>query len=302
MLQNNIALKMAELYEKRNTKYTKHVVFPFPSVRTIPGKTYLGTVSWTSGNERWLNSHAVVNIGLGTQSRTEVGRDYIVAKYKLPLRARGSQAEMIKLYRKLPTYANPGEYDDMVYVDIKSAFWSIIRAVGWNVDYNPGLWVGKKSENADFPLADDKVARSSLVTLGILTDVTCHQNGSFFTERLGGIYTNYGLWALVTDVLQGVASDMLQLNPVYVNTDGYIIKRKYTDIALEIISQWGLSASVKNEGETTVKGVGVYRIGSKETKNFYRPINSYHTGINAFDTSWLRHRMLKFSRATRLNI
>lgn len=300
MLQTGISRavlieQMKEAAYERQQKFTITMVKDWPNLSRVDELTYLGSFSWTSPGERnrLLYEACVVNWGAGPQTPSEVVRDYLAVKYPERQRATTNQYHKIMKHRSFPRMALRGDYYDMAYIDLKSAYWSILVAVGWDVDYNPGKWIGVKSTTLDFPLPDNKPARSALVTAGLASAMRVWNHQNLKWRHGQNKHINYGLWALVQDVLHGVAHDMVTLGAVYVHTDGYIIPQNRIGPALSVIDSWGLRAGIKAQGDAQVYGVGVYRVGVHSTKRKKAMPLENHVTIEPEFKDWLRG---KFSR------
>jgi hypothetical protein len=77
-----------------------------------------------------------------------------------------------------------------------------------------------------------------------------------------------GLWALVQDILHGVAADFIeQAGAIYFNVDGAIIPEMALDKGNEILRSWGLVGKVKGRGTTEVYGLGRYKVGKLRTRH-----------------------------------
>lgn len=298
-LYQYLSEQAAARQKKNEIKLTER----FPNFTTHPNPIFLGSFSWSYPVEHWrvLYSPTVIDLGNGPQTPGEVTRDYLDWKYPKPLRCTTTQYRAITVHRAFPCYAAPGEYEDMAYLDLKSAYWSILLAFGWDADYFPGHWLGVKSSVTDFPLQDNKPARSALVTAGLSSPVRFWTGERLTWRNIGAKHVNLGLWALVQDVLHGVADDMLRLGAVYIHTDGYIIPSGSIPAGDEIVRSWGLRASVKAQGDCHVWGVGSYRIGKKATKRQGLLPGSFFA-VSPVEKEWLRAKTLFFSERIRRGI
>lgn len=290
--------RMKEIAYERQQKFTIEMIRDWPALTTIDQQTYLGSFSWTMPGERnrLLYEACVVNWGAGPQTPSEVVRDYLTVKYPDRQRATTPQYNKIMKPRSFPRMALRGSYYDMAYIDLKSAYWSILLAVGWDVDYHPGKWIGVKSNTYDFPLPDNKPARSALVTAGLASAMRVWNHQTLNWRHGQNKHINYGLWALVQDVLHGVAHDMVLLGAVYVHTDGYIIPQDKIGPALQIIDGWGLRSGIKAQGDAIVHGVGVYRVGVHSTKRTKALPLENHVSIEPEYKDWLRDKFKFWSK------
>lgn len=274
----------------RQEKYETRLIETWPNVTEITSPVFLGSFSWTLTElkQRWLIANAAVNLGHGPQSPTEITRDYLDWKYPKPQRCCSGQYQEIMRHRSFPCWAVAGHHGECAYVDLKSAYWHIMTVIGWDVDYWPGKFMGKKSDVMDFPLQEHKAARSALVSAG-LSSSTCMWTGKTLKwKKTRNAHINYGLWACVQDVLHGVASEMLELGAIYVHTDGYILPLENAVKAVQIANEWGFRASIKSTGDTEVYGVGVYRIGEKQTKRYRVQPGTNHENVNPTERDWVK--------------
>lgn len=264
---------------------------------------FLGSYSWSfpAKHWRWLYQPTALDIGNGPQTPGEITRDYLDWKFPKPLRATTDQYKAITVHRAFPCCAFPGEYPDMAYVDLKSAYWSILRMFGWDADYFPGKWLGVSSSILDFPLQDHKPARSGLVTAGLSSPCRFWTGERLEWKTIGSRHINLGLWALVQDVLHGIADDMLSLGAVYVHTDGYIVPQSQLAAATEIAMSWGFTCSVKGQGDACVWGVGAYKIGSVQTKR-QGLLPTTFFAIEPVHKDWLRAKCYFFSKRAQMGI
>ena len=288
---------MESLKAERDHKYTLDIIDEFPDISKFSQRVIVGTYSRTYQSDmvRQLLTEAVVDIGFGAQSHTEVARDYIAAKFTKRLRAYSDQIESFKRPRASVLYSQPCRLLSGCYIDVRSAYWTIVRIVGYNVDYYPGKWLGQGADVEDFPLPNHKVARSSIVSQSLLTPMTYWTGTELKQSKpMNSNNVNYGLWALICDVLHAIATDLItHCECKYAYTDGFIIPAHRKELAYEIINSYGLSASLQASGLSYIHGTGRYIVGDKKTRNIstavkdtpYSNLNSYVSG------SWLQPRL-----------
>jgi len=202
----------------------------------------------------------------------------------------------IKRKRAAPLYAKTGRYDDMVYIDITSAYWSIMKIVGWDVDYHPNRWLGVSSSVSDFPYPDDKLARNCLASVGLMGNVRMWTGEKLVWRKAWNPMVNMMLWSLLQDTLHGIGSEMIaRCGAVYVHTDGYIVPKVETDRAFDIISSWGLSASIRFDGNAIVRGAGDYDIGWRKSRRMRPTKMRDHDSMNPVSPEWLKDKLFRFS-------
>lgn len=248
---SNILDKMRESAEERNERYTANIRQRFFPITLLESLTFLGNFSWTNPNlkMRFMQEDAVLyDLFDLPQTPPEIARDYLRAKYTEKRRHTKAQFAAINEPRSAPTYCRVGRYDEMAYLDLKAAYWTIVQAVGWDVDYHPSRWIGKRSINEDFPIPNHKLARNCLVTAGLMTP---HHiwTGQKLKPFMGhNTLVNYDLWALAQDVLHSLATLAIRAGAVYVHTDGYIVPRKRVDMLREEFARWGFNTGIKGGG------------------------------------------------------
>lgn len=261
----------------------------------------MGSFSWTMPEQkrRLALLANLVNLWGFDQTPTEVARDYLSIHHPRGKRVNRYQGDLfMSVSRGQPMLSVPGDYRDMVYVDLKAAYWSILNVVGWDADYYPGRFLAAGRVPSDFPLANHKPARNSLVSVGLPR--TSHVwNGKRFIHQPGyNKLLNLSLWWTVQDVLHAIAAYAEALGAVYVNTDGYIVPRSTSAALMNHIEDWGLRAAVKAAGDGSVFGVGMYRLGDMETARggFYLPPTR---SIYPVNSAWLQRRFAWFAARAR---
>lgn len=225
-----------------------------------------------------------------------VTRDFVVESYgkEMPKTDNQNWRDCEKIVSQFkPQFALPGVYADCVMVDLSSAYWNIIRRVGYTVRYNPGRGLGVSSQINDFPWHDNKMARAMLLVTAMESGLWWWDGASrtYFEKTFNPVYQPM-LTALVYDVLHGVASDMRELL-VYYNVDGGIIRRDHLPLWEECAASWGLPWKIKAAGYALVKSVGSYWIGNYRTKGSGKS-NIPHDNLKPRNP-WLRERFLAFS-------
>lgn len=295
----NVLEGMRDLAEKRTAKITPDPRLVFPSMREFKSLTWIGTFSMSNQEMKQRIIDADVLVGLFPeipQIPPEVARDYIRVKYIEPRRHTMAQYESINQPRAAPLYARKGVYENMAYVDLKAAYWSIVKIVGWDVDYYPGRWLGKRSENDDFPVPENKIARNSLVSTTLLNPTHIWTGEKLELIKAHSMYVNYDLWSCVMDVLHAIATIALKAGAVHIHTDGYIVPMKHANLLIEEIHRWGLHAIIKDEGDAAIKGVGAYRIGKRATKKVYHFTPHNISSVYEPDISFLKPRIAALSK------
>lgn len=258
--------------KERQALYRPIIIDQFPPIQIMRERIAYGLLSWTLLNrgERWMRKEAVASVRFGFQTGSEIARDYLDFYHPNRLRATGRQAEMLKLDRAAPLFCEAGYYSDMVYVDIKSAYWQITNLVGWDVDYYPFKWIRCGRPPSDFPLPDNKIARNCLVSCCLPTPMKVWTGYKFVRERKRNVHINLGLWSLIMDTLHCIANEAWECHAVYTHTDGSIIPIRYLEEFTERVSAYGIVAIPKQDslGDCTMLGLGNWKCGDRQTKLF----------------------------------
>ena len=254
--------------EKR-LAYTSYVVeFDPPRPEDV---VIMGVYSrmWKTEQKRQVRSDKAVTFNGYKDSPTSHARDYLRSCYT-PRLAKRNQAEILRA-KRMPLYSHPCILLDAAYVDIKSAWFSILSLVGWDCDYFPGRWFAKGSPPVDFPLQSNKVARSSLVSLARSSHVPVWRNGGTKLEKIFNPCENPHIFGIIADVLNAIAAAAVDYyGAVYVATDGFILPAARVESFQAFISSWGLASSIKGAGDGFVFGPGSYYVGAMRTIHLHQ--------------------------------
>lgn len=262
--------KIEQHLQEKHEKLNLQVVRSFPLVFDQTESVMLGSFSWyyTQSKRKEILRPFAYQFPKFLSTPSELSRSYLELKYSRQ-RATKGQIANFKLPRSAPLYAQPIGFEEGAYIDIRSAYWQILQSVGWDADYNPGKWLGKKDGMEDFPFPDFKLSRNCLVTAGLPSEASYwdFNKQTFASVKTFNRFLNLGIWALTMDVLHCVAWDAIAAGACYVHTDGYICHASRVEAVQAAISSWGLESRIKNAGRTIIYGVGSYEVGSKVTKN-----------------------------------
>lgn len=189
------------------------------------------------------------------------------------------------LERRPPLYFDcPVASDHLVYVDLDRAYWQIYTRTTLDVVYDgtrppyPGVVTFLDAKR----LGEDKLVRNAL--LGMLRREwrSYLDHGHAGREKIGPWRRRPNLWGLVMDCLELVAWAARDGGASYVHTDGYIFAHR--DLAEEFIATakdlYGLTASVRAEGDGEVWGLSSFRLGDHATSRQH-PGQRVDTMINA---------------------
>ena len=301
-------LEIIERTRERNTGIRVHILQKFFDIRRLHFPATCGTFAWSSTaiKTKWLSAPHSINFGGGYVTPGDMARDYLATKYgSRRVRCTTEQWQKCVQFRKQPPLlVNPQRIERAGYLDLSGAFWQIVRAVGWDVSYNPHKFVGCNSRMIDFPYAHHKMARNCLVSVGIPAPMRFWTGKEMQFIKKPSKFVNLILWTLVQDVLNGVAADMAEIGAAYINTDGYILPDNVLDAGFDILNDWGLEGRLKHYGEVDIVSIGTYCFqgseGTYATQNYKRNPNRAGRAVRKIDESaektrsWLRPRFAKF--------
>lgn len=297
ILHSDIIECLADKHSRQNID----LVNRFPLLTAVDENVMLGSFSWyyvKSHRKEVLRQYAL-DFGKTIVTPSELARTYLQLKYPRQ-KAMSEQIAKFKQHISAPLYAKPQRYEQGVYIDIRSAYWQILQIVGWDADYNSGVWLGRGQPMDDFPYADIKLSRNCLITAGLPSEASFWEAKQ---KRFKSISTynrsaNLGIWSLVMEILHGVAWDCIAAGACYAHTDGYICDRSRVEAVRGAIAEWGLEARIKKSGETQVYGVGSYTIGNQSTKNPHIADHHYDGLILSPHRAWLKRKVSFFAERT----
>jgi hypothetical protein len=170
------------------------------------------------------------------------------------------------LARHAPLYFDfPLQGEDLTYVDLRRAYWSIYTRCTLDVAYDglnpPDL--GRTRFLAAEDYADERLFRNAL--LGSLRRKWRRglDHGQPFRELVPSHDQRPNLWGLVMDCLELVAWEMRRLGAIYVHTDGYVFAHR--DIAeaaqVSLTEKFALESRLVITGAGIVTGLGRWTIG-----------------------------------------
>ena len=299
--------KMIEKCHNRGEKWTFTPVKKLPDPYTLQEVTIIGTYSFTmqSSRRRLVMERDLIHLDQDhRETPPAVARDYLYSVFKQGPKIKRAQMETnTDGLRPAPVYALPCQFEEGYYIDIIGAYWSLMNITGWNVDYWPGKWLSPGRPPADFPFPENKIARNCLVSAGKSRPMIRYipdKKPDPFDDKLlpGNPLANSGLIRLITDVLNAIAGQAVDLGAVYINNDGYIVRshKAAADIC-QLIYDYGLIPQIKGEGPGGVKSVGAYRVGPMKSAPYairgeVKPADSIHRPRYV---RWLRDRLSYFA-------
>lgn len=282
--------------DKRTLVYEP--VQKLPPITTINEYSFIGSWSIT----QTVIKHKIILRDISMKfdnhylTPSEIARIYLGYKFMdRNKRMRASQADSIWKHRHAPLFAVSGHWGDCGYIDIASAYFSIMSIVGWDIDYNPFHWLRLGRSIDDFPYKTNKLARNCLLSNSLPTVLSVWTGNFYFRKFAYNANLNLVLWAFVQDVLNGIACDMRKLGAYYIHTDGYIVDWNKHRQAMEIIESWGLRSTIKHRGDTVIHGIGSYEIGDYKTKRLTGRAGGSTDNIDYNEWRWLRERLYKAS-------
>lgn len=288
------------LLEKHDGKRID-IISRFPMLDDVQENVMTGSFSWhyTKSHRKDILRPFAYQFPNFISTPSELARTYLGIKYTRQRATRG-QIEYFKQRHIAPLYAQPIGYEQGAYIDIRSAYWQILQTVGWDVDYYPGYFIGKKDTMEDFPFPDFKLTRNCLITAGLPSEANywdCRDK-KFKSVKTFNKLINMGVWALTMDVLHCVAWDAIAAGACYVHTDGYICHHSRVEAVISAIAEWGLEARIKYAGRTIVYGVGSYQVGEKATKNPHHAVMPFDGLELPSYNRWLKTRFRALAERT----
>lgn len=306
--QIDMHLAICERNKERNEKYKIHILKDFFDVRRCHFPVTMGIFAWSSQtiSTKWLHQAHAANYDGGWSTPGDLARDYLAIKY-MGRRIRCTSAqwrECVATRVHPPVFCQPGTVEDGAYLDISGAFWQIVRAVGWDVDYLPGEFLYSKSRMRDFPYPENKMARNCLVSVGLPAPMRLWTGTVLKFVNKPSRFVNLILWRLVQDVLNAIAYEMVNVgHAVYVYTDGYVLPVNFLDSGFAILDEWGINGRVKHAGRADIIGANCYAIhsettGTRATELYRRRPNRRPQAVNKITVShveWLKARFSKLA-------
>ncbi|MFW5692451.1 MAG: hypothetical protein ACOCX3_03785 [Chloroflexota bacterium] len=292
----------ADALTAKRAKMSASVTSIMPELTISDDLLYLGAFTQTNINlkHKLIDKSIAIPAGGAVAAPTEWARSYLMWKFKRrPVRLRTQINACLMPERVPPRFSLPGSYSDMVYVDLKAAYWSMLKIFGWNTDYNPGQWWGLGDTLRDWFLEDHKLARNMLVSAVTVSHVCCWQGGALFWRKFNNPLANAPLWAAVQDTLHLIAGYAVRAGAVYVHTDGYIMPRRSVEGFADRLSMIGLGVGEKYSGDVAIYGVGRYQFPKSRRldERERTPSTIYH--INDVPASWMWARLTRFADIAR---
>jgi hypothetical protein len=266
---------LAEAAQKRADNWQPRFVRKLPDPEGLDEIAMLGAHSYAliQTRRRLIKDRLEIEPDI-YETPSAIARDYLRLIYKRGPRGTTRQLEIVEGIQPVPSIAIPGRFAHGLYIDIQSCYWSIMKIAGWDVDYNPGLWLLPGRPPSDFPFSEHKVARNCLVSAGRMTGIPMYDprrkpNDPFMTVTRGNELKNNQLPRLIHDILNSIAMACFKEGAIYHNNDGLIAPTpNIAARCAQIINDWGLTSRIKAEGSGEVQASGTYRIGSARTLTY----------------------------------
>lgn len=177
------------------------------------------------------------------------------------------EMEAMRRWGYPPIHAQPGMYEGMAYVDVRSAY-GTLYTLYWGVEYWPMRWLSIPRRAIIWPeeLRANKLARNALYGLIRSEGLWAYRPGR---KRLwlpnSMAYPQVAL--AVVDVLHTVAWRAVQdMGAVYVMIDGIILPERNVPLLMDYLASMGLEGRVDAVGPANVEGVGAYSMPGKATR------------------------------------
>jgi hypothetical protein len=161
-----------------------------------------------------------------------------------------------------PMYAMPGFYEEMAYVDIRGAYYTLYTYL-WGVEYWPMRYISLPKVLLAWPEEFSRNKRARNALYGII-----RSRGKWAVGRGGKSFwvpnrLMYPQLALaVVDVLHAVMWRAVHdWGAVYVMVDGAILPQRSVPEYMDYLQSMGLRGEVRAVGPARVEGVGAYSIG-----------------------------------------
>lgn len=291
---------------KRREMYETVVCRDLPKNPVLTVPQIIGHYSRTDTRGAWgirrrfIVRYDSVRIGDLIETPTSAARDYLKVNNYRPRRLRGSLqyesiGRILKRFSQTPAFSKPGRFEEGEYIDIQAAFFSIMAIAGWDLTYAPGRYFAPGRSVADFPFAENKISRNSMVSAAQVAEFrVAYPPGDQSSERIQKRqteFTNPQLIAVISDVLHSIARLAQEAGAIYGNVDGFIAPDPATAGQVkQVIADFGLLGRVKHRGEGFVNSVGSYAIGDFQTANIRRGMRSAGSSnvINVDYLKWLQ--------------
>lgn len=245
-----------------------YIVDTLPQPRDLPDGSLLGYYSVTLPNKNKIVPYQYIRDWNGAiDTETSFTRMFLKSLGKR--KVRGEEYRGYRLSRP-PLYIRPGVIEEGVYIDIKQAYPSIYKYLGWQTDYVRGkYWGVGKPLHYPFPMAW-KAGRSYVVSGARHLQYGRYiENGKVKIKKYLSQFSNPPLVSGVYDVLSMVARfSQYALKAYYWNVDGGIFHARAEEILLPFLESIGLTGAIKYRGHSVIMASGYWKVGDHKTVHY----------------------------------
>jgi len=192
------------------------------------------------------------------------------------LRRVGWQRPMVRYFDKQVPIACFARYKgDLIYTDIKAAYWQIYRHLWLNTCHPRGMGSLPLWDVAE-KLKDIKPARNAVLGTIRLRQAIAFRGFEPVYLKVKNPYLSPGLWVTVMNILHDIAGLAYLTGAIYVATDGYFhpVERSYGATLFQAeLAESGLDFRTE-VGDGEIRGWANYRFRSKETYLFTKDYHS----------------------------
>jgi hypothetical protein len=236
-------------------------------------RAILGNFALTAGNERYMIREFVIE-NEGERETPSYHFSKLLDGKQFPKKL-DNVSQLAYPYKAIPC-----RLPEAVYLDIRSAFYTIASVFGLENMHREGryLYLGASKPHSLF--AESKLMRALLVA-GVREKSTLQEwtHGEIRTRQFPNKNYAPNLSRSIFAFLHSVHSALYRYT-VYCHTDGFIIPVWYLHRVSKWLDERQIPYSIKGSGPCQVYGVGSYSIGKEHTK-------SYHSGHRQKDN--IRH-------------
>ena len=212
----------------------------------------------------------------------EIAKALILYQLEISNRKLGYRRETARMLDETPhpLFAKPGYYENYIYVDLKSHYFTLIKKL-WGIKYARDLWIGYENMRP-FTIPEEFATIEKLKTFrnalyGLLRSRTIIR-WEIKEQKIRYKLQNYpnqifypDLCLAILDISQALATiAVTHFNCVYVAIDGFIIPAEKEKEFREYIQSLGMNCSSKGKGTCWVKNIYTYSFETIRTKHFER--------------------------------
>lgn len=159
---------------------------------------------------------------------------------------------------------------NLIYGDIKSAYWSILRRLPTYLYFSPTAFTANADRLGDYlpaDLGDFKLPRNCLIGAMRATNGLLVKQGKIVRVPTRNNLLSPSHWGFLTYFLHAIAQYAIHFGAVYYNTDGAIFTTTEDFLKwAQFIEGLGLQVAVKTSGQGICTGIGRYTFGSSFTR------------------------------------